>query len=123
MTPNLSALQIFLAGPIDCSTPELHQLADKLFEQGWLNVNPPGWRFAINDAGRAALATYVPPVAEPALTDRQGHIIAAALELGFEITNEGADEYVCTEEQLLAFAEAMLGVRVSAAPAATEAAA
>ncbi|MGX9443917.1 hypothetical protein ACWX0K_15245 [Nitrobacteraceae bacterium UC4446_H13] len=40
------------------------------------------------------------------MTDEDGHRIDAAVQFGFEWTNDDADEYACTEAQLIAFAKA-----------------
>ena len=43
--------------PAPESHPELHGYCMQLFDLGYLNVAPPGWRFRINAEGRALLAT------------------------------------------------------------------
>lgn len=40
------------------------------------------------------------------MTDEDGFRIEAAVQFGFEWTNDDADEYACTEAQLIAFAKA-----------------
>lgn len=40
------------------------------------------------------------------MTDEDGHTIEAAVQFGFRWTNDDADEYACTEAQLIAFAKA-----------------
>jgi hypothetical protein len=42
--------------PVDCSTPALRRATDVLFDRGYLTFTPPGWRYRVNDAGRAYLA-------------------------------------------------------------------
>lgn len=64
MKPQLrKALEIIAALPneaIEATTPDLRELTDKLYDLGFLNIAPPGWRYRINDSGRAELAKLVP---------------------------------------------------------------
>lgn len=39
------------------------------------------------------------------VTEREGFIIEAAFELGFEMLGDDGEVYVCTQAELLAFAE------------------
>lgn len=40
------------------------------------------------------------------MSDEDGFRIEAALQFGFETTNDDADQFKCTQEQLIAFAKA-----------------
>lgn len=50
---------------------ELIAACEELFDLGYLAIMPPGHRYRVNVAGRAALAAATPPAADAPLMARQ----------------------------------------------------
>lgn len=51
--------------PVEAVTPEQRAVADQLFEAGWLNICPPGWRYVVNATGLAALEEEIDTWVDP----------------------------------------------------------